>query len=95
MDNVKKLHRPPRLVRLQVPDQVPLRRIAADLLDLPLGLLHLVLAKNSLSGGDSLTDGLGRMRLAYRDQLYLARSRPTRAAAAAIRNCTSAKFCRE
>ena len=73
MDTVEKPHGFARLVRLQMPDQVPFRPLAPDLENFPFGFLNFIFAENARAGGDRLSDNARRMRLADRDELYFLR----------------------
>ena len=55
------------LVALQMADQMPFR-LRWHLADLAQRLLHAILPKNSLPGGQGLGHGFRRSRLAHRDQ---------------------------
>jgi hypothetical protein len=55
-----------------MPDKMPFRLFAPDLLYLTLGLLNLVFAKNGLPGGNRFSYSFGRMGFAYGDKLYIA-----------------------
>jgi hypothetical protein len=54
-----------------MPDQVPLRYLAAKFGDLTLSLLNLVFAKNMSANGDGISQSFNWMRLADGDKLYL------------------------
>ena len=63
----------PRLVRLQVADQVPLDGNVGGVADLLQGFLDLVLAEVPLAGGPGGADVVGAERLRNRDEGDLAR----------------------
>src|SRR6267143_234350 len=81
-DTVHRLHHPKAifdeldLVRLEMPNQMPVEIRRADLLDLGKGFLHPVFAKLPEAETDRLADSFDRERLGHRDQLHLTRIAP-------------------
>src|SRR5438270_14010287 len=75
MNQVEEAHGSPSLVRLKVADQVPAHRgrFPLQLFDLPLRLLHAVLAEVREARGDGLSDEGRRVSLADGDERDLAR----------------------
>src|SRR5436305_5809317 len=78
MNQVEEAHGSPSLVRLKVADQVPAHRgrFQLQLFDLPLRLLHAVLAEVREARGDRLSDERRGVWLADGDERYLARVAP-------------------
>src|SRR5436190_3223998 len=74
MDYIKQLDCATRLVRLQMTNQVPLRRLAAHNWNLLFRFLNAVLAKLREPTTNCRLDGLNRMCLADGDESYLIHS---------------------
>ena len=92
MDYVEQLNGLSCLVRFQMPDQVPLRRISFDLDDLRLCLLHLVLTENGAARNQSCrTTDTGCVLLTATSLISFA-SLPECFAATAIRSRTVARL---